>query len=346
MILVTGATGTVGREVARQLAADHAVRLMSRSPARPAVSGPRVETAVADFTRPGSLARALSGVRAAFLVTSHPVEPHDERFLEAAAAAGVGHVVKLSAAVVEDDTDDFLTLRQRAMEDEVRSCGLAWTLLRPRAFMSNTLSWAGCIERDGTVGALYGTTCNAPVDPRDVARVAVRALTERGHTGRTYTLVGPERLSAREQAHILGDVLGRPLRFTEWTVQEARERWAHRYPPPVVEALLTRAALQAGGGKTLRGDALAPLTGRAAGTFRGWAHDHAHCFPCGPAARRPGGGTRSPGPAPPCGGRSPVLRTHRYVSAGRTERRRTLRCDAGRRSGITSGGPAAPGGRW
>ncbi|MFB4425392.1 NAD(P)H-binding protein [Streptomyces sp. QL37] len=279
MILVTGATGTVGREVARQLAADHAVRLMSRTPARPAVSGPRVETVVADFARPDSLTRALSGVRAAFLVTCHPAEPHDERFLEAAVAEGVGHVVKLSAAVVGDDTDDFLTLRQRAMEEEVRSCGIGWTLLRPRAFMSNTLSWADSIGRDGTVGALYGNASNAPVDPRDVARVAVRALTEREHAGRTYTLVGPEQLSAREQARILGEALGRPLRFREWTVREARERLAQSYPPPVVEALMKRAALQAGGGKALRGDALASLTGRAAGTFRGWADDHAHRFP-------------------------------------------------------------------
>ncbi|MFC8229149.1 NAD(P)H-binding protein [Streptomyces sp. NPDC057287] len=281
MILVTGATGTVGREVARQLAADHAVRLMSRTPVCPSVPGPRVETAVADFARPGRLGRALSGVRAAFLVTSHPVEPHDERFLEAAVAEGVSHVVKLSAAVVDDDTEDFLTVRQRVTEEAVRSCGIAWTLLRPRAFMSNTLSWADRIGRDGTVGALYGSTPNAPVDPRDVARVAVRALTEGGHAGRTYTLVGPEELSARAQTRILGDVLGRRLRFREWTVREAREHLARRHPPRVVEALLQRADLQARGGKSLRGDALASLTGRAAGTFRGWADDHAHCFPGG-----------------------------------------------------------------
>ncbi|MER5888911.1 NAD(P)H-binding protein [Streptomyces sp. NPDC001941] len=284
MILVTGATGTVGREVARQLAADHAVRLMSRAPHRPAVPGPRVEAVVADFADPGSLRAALRGVRAAFLVTSHPAAPHDERFLEAAVAEGVGHVVKLSAAVVDDDTDDLLTVRQRAMEEAVRGCGAAWTLLRPRAFMSNTLSWAEDIGRDGTVGALHGTAPNAPVDPRDVARVAVRALTEPGHAGRTYTLAGPEALSAREQARVLAEVLGRPLRFREWTADEARERLALRYPPPVVEALLRRAALGTVGGKALRGDPLAPLTGRAPGTYRGWANDHAHRFPGGRAA--------------------------------------------------------------
>ncbi|MGW0083687.1 NAD(P)H-binding protein [Streptomyces sp. NPDC003393] len=275
---MTGATGTLGSEVARQLAAKHPLRLLARRPEHIALTGPLVETAAADYGDPAALRRALRGVRAAFLVTNHPTEPHDERFLEAAAATGVVHVVKLSAAVVDDDIDDMITRRQRAIEAAVRSAGTTWTLLRPRAFMSNTLAWSSGIRANGTVYAAYGDAPNAPVDPRDVARVAVRALTEPGHGGRIYTLAGPEHLTARDQTHILSDVLGRPLRFRQWTLQEARDQLSRRFPPAAVEALLERAALQASGGKALHGDAMADLLGRPPTAYRTWAQDHADLF--------------------------------------------------------------------
>ncbi len=261
--------------MARQLAAGHPLRVMARRPERISVTGPRIETVAADYGEPPALRRALRGVRAAFLVTNHPTAPHDERFLEAAVAMGVAHVVKLSAAAVEDGLDDVVTRRQRAMEAAVRSAGVAWTLLRPRAFMSNTLAWAPEIRRTGTVCALYGDAANVPVDPRDVARAAVRALTEPGHEGKAYTLAGPERLTAKDQTRILAEVLGRPVEFREWTPEEARGHLARRFPPAVVEALLQRAALQAAGGKALHCDAPA---GRPPTPFRTWAQDHAHHF--------------------------------------------------------------------
>ncbi|MFI0241866.1 NAD(P)H-binding protein [Streptomyces sp. NPDC016845] len=278
MILVTGATGAVGDAVARQLAARQHVRVLARRPERISVTGPRVETVAADYSEPSALRRALRGVRAAFLVTNHPTEPHDETFLEAAAAMDVAHVVKLSAAAVDDGLDDVVTCRQRAIEAAVRSAGVAWTLLRPRAFMSNTLAWAPEVRRTGTVCALYGDAANVPVDPRDVAHAAVQALTEPGHEGKTYTLAGPERLTARDQTRILAQVLARPLEFREWTPEEARGHLSRRFPPAVVEALLQRAALQAAGGKALHGDAPAGRAGRPATVYRTWAQDHAHHF--------------------------------------------------------------------
>ncbi|MFI5671152.1 SDR family oxidoreductase [Streptomyces sp. NPDC051704] len=278
MILVTGATGTVGREVVRRLPGGSAVRVMTRDPARFTGGPAAAEVVRADYGDPHSLARALDGVTAAFLVTGR-VGDDDERFVRAARTAGVRHVVKLSAAAVVDPrADDVITRWQRATEDLVRGSGMDWTLLRPRAFMSNALSWAGSIRSEGVVRALYGGSANACVDPRDIAEVAVRALTEAGHAGRAYTLTGPRAISAAEQTAQLAELLGRPLRFEELAPEQARTALAARHPRDLVEALLAGAERQRAGAKAGVEATLPALLGRPAGTFRGWAEDHRGAF--------------------------------------------------------------------
>ncbi|WP_415954467.1 NAD(P)H-binding protein [Streptomyces sp. KLOTTS4A1] len=289
MILVTGATGTVGREVVRGLLegpedAGRLVRIMARDPGR--VTGPggtgrgrTAETTAGDYRDPVSLARALAGVRTAFLVTNRVGGDDDAEFLRAARAAGVRRVVKLSAAAVLDpDADDAITRWQRVTEEQLRSSGMEWTLLRPRSFMSNTLSWATSIRCERVVRALYGTSANACVDPRDIAEVAVRALTEERHAGRAYTLTGPEAISAAEQTEQLGRVLGVPLRLTELTRDQARVAWSRRHPAEVVEALLRSADRQRAGGKAQVDETVRAVTGRPAGTFGAWALDHRGAF--------------------------------------------------------------------
>ncbi|WP_406131681.1 NAD(P)H-binding protein [Streptomyces sp. NBC_00989] len=281
MVLVTGATGTVGREVVRGLPAGLRVRVMTRDPARAAgvFAGAGVEAVAGDYTDPPSLARALRGVDTAFLVTTGVDGEDDAAFVPAARAAGVRRVVKLSAAAVLDPgAQDLVTRRQRANEDLLRGCGLQWTLLRPRAFMSNCLSWAGPVRRERTVRALYGTSPNACVDPRDIAEAAVRALTEEGHAGRAYTLTGPQALTAADQTRELGRLLGVPLRFEELTPDQARAALGRRYPPPVVEALLASAERQRAGAKAHVEDTVRTLTGHPARSFRHWAQDHLEAF--------------------------------------------------------------------
>ncbi|MFE9451331.1 NAD(P)H-binding protein [Streptomyces sp. NPDC006739] len=279
MILVTGATGVVGGEVARVLASSRAVRVLCRDPGRLAVRGPGLEVAVGSYEDRASLSRALDGVEAVFLVTTDPGGHSDERFLEAAVAAGVRHVVKLSAyAVGEDDADDLITRWQRGCEASLRSSGLAWTLLRPRSFMSNTLSWAASIRSEGVVPVLFPRSRNACVDPRDVARAAVAALTSPGHEGRVHPLTGPEAISAEEQIRELASALGRPLACRELTPDQAAARWARRYPPEVVRALVQSARRQARGGKTTVDPAYTRLTGHRPRSYREWALDHRTAF--------------------------------------------------------------------
>ncbi|MFJ2885527.1 NAD(P)H-binding protein [Streptomyces sp. NPDC087305] len=283
MVLVTGATGTVGGEVVRalpaRLPAGLGVRIMARDPARAAAMFPGVEAVAGDYTDPPSLASALRGVRTAFLVTARVEGDDDAVFVSAARAAGVRRVVKLSAAAVLDPgADDLITRRQRAGEEVLRGCGLEWTLLRPRAFMSNSLSWAASVRRERTVRALYGSAPNACVDPRDIAEVAARALTEEGHAGHAYTLTGPQALTAVQQTRALSRLLDIPLRFEELTLSQARTALAARFPPPLVEALLASAERQRAGAKAHVDDTVHTLTGHPARTFHDWARDHIEAF--------------------------------------------------------------------
>ncbi|XCM33975.1 NAD(P)H-binding protein [Streptomyces parvus] len=282
MILVTGATGAVGREVAALLAAAGPVRILARRPDRVTVRGDGVEVVEGAYGDSPALDRALRGVNSLFLVTNSPTEPDDERVAEAAHAAGVRHLVKLSMMAVEEPgADDFITRRQRENEEAIRKSGIAWTFVRPRTFMSNTLSWAPGIRSAGVVRALYGDAPVACVDPRDVAAVAVAVLTGTGHEGRAYAVSGPEAITAREQTAQLSRVLGRPLRFEELGLDAARAALLAKYPRPVAEAFLESAERQRAGAKAAIVPTVQELTGRGARTYRTWSADHADAFAAG-----------------------------------------------------------------
>ncbi|WP_328314687.1 NAD(P)H-binding protein [Streptomyces sp. NBC_00442] len=292
MILITGATGTVGRLVLDRLPADRDVRALTRNPSRVTTIHPRAEVVQGDYADRTSLERALRGVRSALLVTTSVTGDDDARFLAAARAAGVQHIVKLSAAAVQEpDADDLITSWQRTNEELLRSSGIAWTMLRPRSFMSNTLSWASAIRSEGVVRALYGASANVCVDPRDIADVAVEALTGSGHHGQAYTLTGPEAITAVEQTSLLAHVLDTPLRFEELSPDDALTAWSRRYPEAVAQALLRGAERQRAGAKREVDATLSAITGRPARSYATWAADHAGAFaaPIGAGAARPGG---------------------------------------------------------
>ncbi|MGW4837967.1 NmrA family NAD(P)-binding protein [Streptomyces globisporus] len=279
MILVTGATGAVGREVAGLLATAGPLRILARRPERLTVGGDGIEVVEGAYGDRPALDRALRGVTSVFLVTNSPTEPDDERVAGAAAAAGVRHLVKLSMMAVEEPgADDFITRRQRRNEEAIRESGVPWTFVRPRTFMSNTLSWAPGIRSARVVRALYGDAPVACVDPRDVAAVAFAVLTGAGHEGRAYAVSGPEAITAREQTAQLSRVLGRPLRFEELGPDAARAALLAKYPRPVAEAFLESAERQLAGAKAAVVPTVQEVTGHQARSYRTWAADHADAF--------------------------------------------------------------------
>ncbi|NUR01496.1 MAG: NAD(P)H-binding protein [Streptomyces sp.] len=281
MILVTGATGTIGSDVVRQLAArGEKVRALTREPARARVpSG--VETAPGHHRDRASVEAAMAGAGAAFLVGVLGPEDaeHDRGLVEAARAAGVRRIVKLSAiGTGTPDLGEFATWHLPG-EQAVRDSGLQWTVLRPSSFASNTLTWAAAIREGTPAPNMMGDGRQGVVDPRDVAEIAVAALLDPGHAGRTYTLTGPETLNPHEQAAVLGEVLGRPVPLHDFSPEERREQFlAAGLGETYADSLMAAARFIQEGGNDVVTEDVRQVLGRRARTYREWAEDHKGAF--------------------------------------------------------------------
>ncbi|MFX0576105.1 NAD(P)H-binding protein [Nocardia nepalensis] len=283
MILVTGATGTVGRElVGKLLELGVPVRATTR---RPETAGlpESVEVVRADLGDPDSLGPAMRGVDRVFLLSSGPEIPsHDANLAQAAARAGVGHLVKLSSGRTGDDTaTDPIPTWHRAGEQAVRDSGIAWTIIRPLGFMANALHWASSIRDHGAVYAPFGQGRIAVVDPHDIAAVAATALTTEGHEGEIYTLSGPEPLSPGEQTAILADVLDRPLHYVEVDPATARQSIIdHGIPDAMADAIMALRATALEAFTSVVHPTVERITGTPPRPFRDWAtHHRAHFAP-------------------------------------------------------------------
>jgi len=280
MILTTGATGTVGREVVAQLlAAGQKVRALTRDPARARFDG-RVEVVKGDLDQPETIVRAVEGAERLFSLVTGPQGPVQEAALALAAKkAGVRQIVKLSVLGVDQGQGNAIARWHEAGERAVRESGIAWTFVRPGSFMSNALFWVGTIRSQGKVFAPYGEGKFSPVHPRDIAAVAVKALTTPGHEGKVYPLTGPQALGMAEQVRILADAVGRPIEYVPISDEAARQGMTKAgLTEPLVGALLQVAAYIRSGqaGNVL--PTVEQVTFRKALTFADWAREHAQAF--------------------------------------------------------------------
>jgi uncharacterized protein YbjT (DUF2867 family) len=280
MILVTGATGTVGREVVAQLlTAGQKVRAMTRDPSKVKLNG-WVEVVQGDFNAPDTLASAVKGVDRIFSLTFGPrTGIHEKNLAQAAKASGVCHIVKLSALGGDDETRNNIRKWHDEGEQAIRDTGIAWTVVRPGAFMSNALHWRGSIRAQGKVFSNYGDGKLPPVHPRDIAAVAVRALISDGHEGKVYPLTGPEALKMSEQVRILADAIGKPLEYVPITDEVARKGMEHAGMPSfLIEALVPFAAFIRSGKAAHVFHTVEEVTGRQPLTFGDWAKENAAAF--------------------------------------------------------------------
>jgi len=280
MILVTGATGEIGRAVVDALLARGLpVRATSRNPSQARLPD-GVDVVQADLGDASAVAAAVSGVDSVFLLTGGSEIPlHDKTIAAAAASAGVRRIVKLSSGRAGDDTaTDPIPRWHRAGERAVQESGVPWIMLRPMGFMSNALMWAGSVRAQDAVFAPYASGRVTVIDPLDIAAVAAVALTSAA-TGQILTLSGPEALSPGEQVDILASVVGRPLRFVEVTPDAALEAIiSHGVAPSMADAIMALRATALEDFTSVAHTTVEQVTGRPAGTFRAWAERNRAAF--------------------------------------------------------------------
>lgn len=267
MIVVTGATGNVGRPLVRALAsAGEQVTAVSRRAAEVPAGVRHVQ---ADLTDPQSVTPALAGADAVFLLNSPGFHaPGDlEKVVDLAREHGIGRAVLLSSQGAGTGR------HSPALEEVVTRSGLAWTLLRPGGFHSNALQWV----QDGTYAAPFADVALPTIDPDDIAAVAAVVLRSPGHAGRTYELTGPAPISPRAQAAAIAAALGAELPFAELTRAEAKAAMVRYMPEPVAEATLVILGTPFPAEQRVSPD-VPRLLGRPATTFADWAKRNVMAF--------------------------------------------------------------------
>src|SRR6267154_2971941 len=280
-VLVTGATGTIGRDVARQLSGKGvAARAGVRDQAKARKQfGADIALVPFDFENEKTFSEALEGVEKIFLLP--PLLPNQlevmNTFVDAAKRAGVGHIVKLSAIGIDDETEPTAIKWHGASERHIRESGVAFTFLRPNSFMQNFITYFP--PRNGAIYLPWGNGTASFVDARDIANVAAKALTSDGHGGRIYTLTGPATLGIAEVALILSEVSGREFKYVDVPEAAARDGMLQAGVPPwQVELVIELHAVNKQNRWSAVTSDIEKVTGTPPTDFAQFARDHADKF--------------------------------------------------------------------
>ena len=284
MILVTGASGTVGRALVRQLSdRGAAFKAMVRKGAdRDALERAGVATVVADYTDSARLSEAMTGIEQVYLIG--PADPpHISRegaVIDAARQAAVRCVVKQSAMAAHDMSACAFKRWNGMVERQLMQSGLAYTILRPTGFMQNFVNYdAARIAADAVIGAPLGDARVSWIDVRDIAGVAATVLSEEGHDGRVYDLSGPEALSHHDIATKLSAATGREIRYEPLSDAEwFRQMRSRGLPASAARSMLSlyQAYREADPGPVTGWVEI--LTGRSPRSFDAFAQEHAARF--------------------------------------------------------------------
>jgi uncharacterized protein YbjT (DUF2867 family) len=272
MILVTGATGNIGGPLVTQLlGSGERIRVRARDVAR---ARARLPSTVDIVGTDAPIAAALAGCDRAFFLDHPGPELADAAaaFAAAARAAGVRNVVVVSSGTIEMTPQPRLGAWHLALEHAF--AGVPCTFLRPDNFASNALRWAPTIRDRGMVFATQADSRSVPIDPADIAAVAHAALVQPGHAGKTYTLSGPQVMTAREQVAALAEVLGKPVQLVEVPADRARAGMiGSGMPAEMADAVLELIGHEPRPTTTVR-----DVTGRTTRTFAAWAAEHRAAF--------------------------------------------------------------------
>ena len=280
MILITGASGNVGKEVLKQAVASGAkVRAAFQAANKAATAPSGVEIATVDYNQPETLRAALKGIDKVFLVgpPAQNLVALERKAVDTIKQAGGAHIVKLSAM----GGRAAIYPRQHAeSEDYIKSTGVPYTFLRPNGFMQNLVNYNA--QTINTQNAFYGCQGEGKVshiDLRDVAEVAVKALTEDRHQGKIYTLTGPRALTNAELAQILSDDLGREIRYVDLPAEQFKQALVGAgLPEWSANALLDLQQLYRNGGASAVTNDVEQVLGRRPNSFEQFSRDYKAAF--------------------------------------------------------------------
>ncbi|MET8689156.1 NAD(P)H-binding protein [Streptomyces sp. NPDC004732] len=278
MIVVTGATGNVGRPLTQALAdAGEQVTAVSR---HAAAVPDGVRHVSADLADPAGLALALDGAKALFVLLSGDLHAPDARptdIIDLAASCGVRRVVLLSSQGVVTRPLGPTRVAMRGVEDALRESGLDWAVLRPGGFASNAFAWVESIRTRGAAAAPFGDVGVPVVDPADIAEVAAACLLDARHDGGVYELTGPEVITPRQQVAAIAAALGSSVRFHELTRDEAKAGMIRAVPPELADDTLDIIAAPNPAELRISPD-VERVLGRAPIPFSGWVERNIAAF--------------------------------------------------------------------
>jgi len=285
MIVITGATGNIGRPLTASLvSAGHAVTAIARGTSADLPGGTGIIPVAADLTSPAaarSLAGSMVGAEALFLLVPGSGAGVDAAALmETARTAGVRRVVLLSSQAVGSRPDAAGYAPMAAIEAAVTRSGLEWTILRAGGLATNAFAWAPTVRARQAVLAPYGDVALPAIDPLDIADVAAQALAGDGHLGQTYVLTGPEATTPRQRTKIIAREIRQDLTFIEVSHDDAREQMLQFMPAPVADATL--AILGHPNPEEIQvSPDVEMVLGRPGRSFGDWAHRNATAFRAG-----------------------------------------------------------------
>ena len=280
MICVTGASGTLSSEVIRQLEAqDIPFRAAYFSGRSAEIARDRgIEAVTIDYNQPATLRAAFQDCAAVFLLGPNALNQTELELnaVDAARAAGVRHIVKQSVMGAGEEAYSLANIH-RPVEKAIETSGMAWTFLRPNSFMQNAVTFmAPTITAENAFYSASGQARISHIDVRDIAAVAVAALTAAGHEKKIYTLSGPEALTYDEMADELSKVLGRVIRHVSLPTADLRAGMlAEGMPEAIADRMLDlERYFREDGGSTITDD-VKRVTGRAPRRFAEYVRDTA-----------------------------------------------------------------------
>jgi uncharacterized protein YbjT (DUF2867 family) len=283
-ILVTGATGNVGSAVLGNLGTtDGNLRALAHNESKAqSIKDRGVEAVVGDFLEPETLIPALQGVSTVLLIT--PIHPEQvtqaSNVINAAKDSGNDpRIVRLSVHQASHEAPSRNSRQHAQIEDELRSSGLPYTLLRPTTFMQNTLATARTVASEGRIYQPFKDGKLGMIDARDIGEVAAKVLTEEGHEGKVYTLTGPAAISFYEVAEALSEVLGKEVRYVNISLEDAKRAMLNMgLSEWRADVLIEYAKAHSEGYSNFTTEDVEQLTGHRATSYKEFATDFERVF--------------------------------------------------------------------